>query len=467
MTNSPDTTPPFKPAKEASTPQNDSFKSLPSPNRLPSENSQAKSKINALPVRKSSDSETSKSNSISPINSNTSRSSTPTPRKSAEYVRSNSETKAILKVATERSDSSNSSNPSFNSSNQIHSPVLKGKELRLDKMERGDSFTARIQSPSSVHRSSVKASSPLGNISPEDSVVSDNGAPPNDSHEGGDSVESSLESIESPTKKGLFAKIGKAASRTKKFFGGSSESKDNSMSMDIDDIIARLLASKGKDYYSKKLAIRKEEIVYMCHKGIEIVMNQPNLLELAAPVHVAGDIHGQFEDLIRLFEMCGFPPKTNYLFMGDYVDRGKQSLETILLLMAYKIKYPENFFILRGNHECANVNKVYGFFDECKRRTNVKVWKHSLWCKSTQKALASAPSGRIKQSTRQAKPLKEIFADPISLRIQLFGSNAVQVPCQAANSWRIRTPIIVHDDHQPAVVVVGDVVEGLPSHAAR
>lgn len=151
--------------------------------------------------------------------------------------------------------------------------------------------------------------------------------------------------------------------------------KEKLKSFDVDDMIQRLLDVGYTGKVSKSLCLKNTEITAICQAVREVFLSQPTLVELSPPVKIVGDVHGQYSDLIRLFEMCGFPPASNYLFLGDYVDRGKQSLETILLLLCYKIKYPENFFLLRGNHECANVTRVYGFYDECKRRCNIKTWK--------------------------------------------------------------------------------------------
>lgn len=141
------------------------------------------------------------------------------------------------------------------------------------------------------------------------------------------------------------------------FLTNGVKDKNRVVQLDIDDMIQRLLDVGYTGKVSKSLCLKNAEIVAICQAAREVFLNQPTLIELSPPVKIVGDVHGQYSDLIRLFEMCGFPPAANYLFLGDYVDRGKQSLETILLLLCYKIKYPENFFLLRGNHECANVTR--------------------------------------------------------------------------------------------------------------
>ena len=142
----------------------------------------------------------------------------------------------------------------------------------------------------------------------------------------------------------------------------------------IQKMINKLTQCKQKDC-TTLLDINESDCKYVIEKVYPILESEPSMLEIKAPLCICGDIHGQFYDLLRIFEILGYPPKTRYLFLGDYVDRGKQSLETILLLFCLKIKYPDQIYLLRGNHESAGVNRIYGFFDECKRRISVRIHK--------------------------------------------------------------------------------------------
>lgn len=152
------------------------------------------------------------------------------------------------------------------------------------------------------------------------------------------------------------------------------KSNDKPVECNVDEILTKLLSAKSLKT-QKQINLLENEVKWLAIKTKEICMDQPIFLELESPLNVCGDIHGQFYDLIKIFDVAGVPPDANYLFLGDYVDRGKFSLESICLLMCYKIKFPENFFLLRGNHECASINKIYGFYDDCKRRYSVKLWK--------------------------------------------------------------------------------------------
>jgi diadenosine tetraphosphatase ApaH/serine/threonine PP2A family protein phosphatase len=128
------------------------------------------------------------------------------------------------------------------------------------------------------------------------------------------------------------------------------------MALDLDAILRHLEGGNHLD---------EQCVILLLGKFVEVLYDQPNLLPLTAPLTVCGDIHGQLYDLFELFEVGGSPSTTRYLFQGDYVDRGRFSLETFLYLVTLKLKYPSQIWMLRGNHESRAVSKQYGFFDEC------------------------------------------------------------------------------------------------------
>ena len=142
----------------------------------------------------------------------------------------------------------------------------------------------------------------------------------------------------------------------------------------ISQLKEKLIQSK-KGSYCVNIRISEREVFTVLDKVYPLIEKEESMLELESPIYICGDIHGQFYDLLRLFEILKYPPESKYLFLGDYVDRGKNSLECILLLLCLKIEYPDKIILLRGNHESADVNRTFGFYDECKRKVSLKIYK--------------------------------------------------------------------------------------------
>ena len=137
---------------------------------------------------------------------------------------------------------------------------------------------------------------------------------------------------------------------------------------DLDRAIAQLRACRP---------IPESQVRELCYKARELLIEEGNVVTVDAPVTICGDIHGQFHDLMELFRVGGDVPETNYLFMGDFVDRGFYSLESFLLLLCLKVRYPDRITLIRGNHESRQITTVYGFYDECIRKYgSANVWRY-------------------------------------------------------------------------------------------
>ncbi|KFD51194.1 hypothetical protein M513_07958, partial [Trichuris suis] len=170
--------------------------------------------------------------------------------------------------------------------------------------------------------------------------------------------------------------------------GSSSRRKDQtktSSSQFFEELTNRLLTRD---------VLHGEEIVEILEKVAAVFMNQPMLVEVDPPIIICGDIHGQFKDLIRLFNHGGWPPEHRYLFLGDYVDRGAQSIETACLMFLLKIRFSKDFFLLRGNHESSAINRVYGFMEECCRCYDISLWER-FQCVFDRMPVSALVAGKI------------------------------------------------------------------------
>ena len=134
-----------------------------------------------------------------------------------------------------------------------------------------------------------------------------------------------------------------------------------------DAMVAKLLDHKF---------LPEKEVLQLCERARSLLSEESNVHSVRAPVTVVGDIHGQFHDMLEMFKLGGPACDTNYLFLGDYVDRGYYSVETVTLVVALKVRFPDRVTIIRGNHESRQITQVYGFYDECVRKYgHAGVWK--------------------------------------------------------------------------------------------
>eukprot|EP00656_Telonema_subtile_P049915 TRINITY_DN6320_c0_g1_i9.p1 TRINITY_DN6320_c0_g1~~TRINITY_DN6320_c0_g1_i9.p1 ORF type:complete len:205 (+),score=26.40 TRINITY_DN6320_c0_g1_i9:259-873(+) len=119
------------------------------------------------------------------------------------------------------------------------------------------------------------------------------------------------------------------------------------------------------------------ELKIVCNRLQDVLITESNVLPISTPVTICGDVHGQFDDVLEIFRVGGKCPDTNYAFLGDFVDRGYDSVETISLMACLKLRYPGRISLLRGNHESRQITQVYGFYAECMQKyDSAAPWKY-------------------------------------------------------------------------------------------
>ncbi|KAI0147660.1 Serine/threonine-protein phosphatase PP1 [Xylariaceae sp. FL1272] len=154
----------------------------------------------------------------------------------------------------------------------------------------------------------------------------------------------------------------------------TTSTQDSTSEVDLDSIIKHLSQAQAR-HPRKEDQLSEEVIRYLCTKAKDLLLSQPSLLELQAPITIVGDLRGYHDSLLRTFEINKPPPENKFLFLGGYTQLTRQGIEVMCLCLAYKIKYPDTFFLLRGNRECGPVTRIRGLYDECKNRYTVSLWK--------------------------------------------------------------------------------------------